>query len=195
MNSAGRRAVAAIAFAALAANGCGSSHTSRSSARSASRTATITVTETLTATRTASAPASPASRTCLTSHLSLSFAGGQGAAGTAYLRYRFTNTGSTACTMIGYPGVAILDRLGRVVQHPATRGAFQPAPVRLVILGPGRAAQFLLNSTDTIPGPGCPHAYTGVMLQVIPPNQRTPIRQPYRGTFCDLRVGPVEPGG
>ena len=97
--------------------------------------------------------------------------------------------------MIGYPGVAVLNARGRIVQHPATRGAALPARVRLVTLKPGRRAQFLLNSTDTIPSPGCPRAYRGVRLQVYPPNQRAPVLTPFTRPFCNLRVGPVEPAG
>jgi hypothetical protein len=65
--------------------------------------------------------------------------------------------------------------------------------VRLVILRPGQAAKFLVNSTDVIPSPGCPRPFSGTTLQVYPPNQRAAIRQPHAGTFCNLRVGPVQP--
>jgi Protein of unknown function (DUF4232) len=95
--------------------------------------------------------------------------------------------------MIGYPGVAVLNARGRIVQHPATRGAAPPARARLVTVKPGRRAQFVLNSTDTIPSPGCPRAYRGARLQVYPPNQRTPLFLPFTEPFCNLRVGPVEP--
>jgi len=134
----------------------------------------------------ASAPA------CLTSHLSLSVARAAAAAGTAYTWYDLENTGPTICSMFGYPGVAVLNVHGRIVQHPATRGAALPARVRLVTLKPGQRAQFLLNSTDTIPSPGCPRAYRGVRLQVYPPNQRRARLAPYTRPFCNLRVGPVE---
>jgi Protein of unknown function (DUF4232) len=136
-----------------------------------------------------------AAAACLTSHLSLTFARGAAAAGTAYTWYDLNNAGQTTCSMIGYPGVAVLNARGRIVQRPATRGAALPTPVRLVTLKPGRRAQFLLNSTDTIPSAGCPHAYRGVRLQVYPPNQRMPLHAPFTRPFCNLRVGPVEPAG
>jgi hypothetical protein len=120
---------------------------------------------------------------------------GQGAAGTAFITYGLTNVGSGSCTMIGYPGVAVLDAAGHIVQHPAKRGAAGPSvPVRLITLPPGARATFLVNSTDVIPSPGCPQAFTGVTLQVFPPNQRASIRRPYSGQFCNLRVGPVQRG-
>ena len=52
----------------------------------------------------------------------LAFVSGQGAAGTAYMTYALTNVGSGTCTLFGYPGVAILDGAGQIVQHPAQRG-------------------------------------------------------------------------
>jgi Protein of unknown function (DUF4232) len=181
----------------LAIGGCGSSSpTSSSSGTTSSATAPVTRTApatTETVTRTAQAQTAAGQAPCTTPHLTLSFGGGQGAAGTAYLTYFLKNTGTTACTMIGYPGVAILDSSGRIVQHPATRATASPTPVRLVTLNPGARAQFVVNSTDVIPSPGCPHAYTGTTLQVIPPNQRTPLRLPDRNAFCNLRVGPVAP--
>jgi len=97
--------------------------------------------------------------------------------------------------MIGYPRVAVLNEHGQIVQHPATRGAVLPAPLRLVTLKPGQRAQFLVNSTDTVPSPGCPRSYRGARLRVFPPDQATPILDPFKVAFCDLRVGPVEPAG
>jgi hypothetical protein len=103
------------------------------------------------------------------------------------------NVGATTCSMIGYPRVAVLNAYGHIVQHPARRGAARRAPVRLVTLKPGQRAQFLLNSTDTVPSPGCPRSYRGVSLRVFPPDQATPILKPFRAAFCNLRVGAVEP--
>ena len=91
--------------------------------------------------------------------------------------------------------VAVLDAHGHIVQHPAKRGATQPAPVTRITLRPGAHARFLVNSTDVIPSPGCPKSYSGTTLQVYPPNQRTALLLSHTGSFCDLRVGPVQPAG
>jgi len=139
--------------------------------------------------------ASRAIAACRTSHLSLSLIRGGAAAGTAYLWYGLRNAGAATCSMVGYPRVAVLNARGEIVQHAATRGAALPARVRLVALKPGQRARFLLNSTDTVPSPGCLRAYRGVSLRVFPPNQATPILKPFKGAFCNLRVGPIEPAG
>lgn len=130
---------------------------------------------------------------CPTSALHLSFVSGQGAAGTAYMTYALSNVGPRTCTLYGYPGVSITDASGHTVQHPAQRGISQ-APTResTVTLARGSAAHFLLTSSDVIPSPGCPHAFTGTTLRVYPPNQRQALTTPHSGEFCNLHVGPVQ---
>jgi hypothetical protein len=192
---------AAVLAAALGIAACGASSSSTSSDRTAAATsATSTVTKTATATattstQTAATATAAAVSTCVTARLRLSLASAGGAAGTAYTYYDLTNTGPTACSMTGYPGVAVLDAHGHIVQHPAKRGAMQPAPVTRITLRPGERARFLLNSTDVIPSPGCPKTYSGTTLQVYPPNQRTAILLFHTTPFCNLRVGPVQSAG
>lgn len=108
------------------------------------------------------------------------------------MTYALANVGSVTCTLLGYPGVSILDSAGNIVQHPAQRGGIQaPTRVSLVTLGSGQRAEFILTSSDVIPSPGCPHAFTGTTLQVFPPNQRAALRLGRSGSFCNLHVGPV----
>lgn len=204
--------LAVVAVLALA--GCGSSASSTGSAGGSPQstgggsTTTVTTTSSQASTSGGTSTGPTADSTsgssgtaagvaaCRTRSLHLSLISGQGAAGTAYITFGLTNAGSTSCTMIGYPGVAVLDGSGRIVQHPARRGTAGPVvPVRPVTLPPGVRAKFLVNSTDVIPSPGCPHSYTGATLQVFPPNQRAALRIPYTNSFCNLRVGPVQTGG
>jgi hypothetical protein len=134
---------------------------------------------------------------CMTFWLRLSRGVSGVAAGTSYTLSARTNVGRAACSMIGYPGVAILDAHGRVVQHPAVwsthPGTMPPERVRLVVLAVGQRG-FVVASTDVTPSRGCRVPYRGTTLQVFPPNQTTAIREPDRGSFCDLAVGPVQPG-
>jgi hypothetical protein len=185
----------------LALSACGSSTTTSSSA-SASATKTVTQTASpTTSASTGSASSTAASSStaaagsvCRTPNLKLSFVSGQGAAGTAYMTYALTNTGPSSCTMTGFPGVAMLDAGGNVVQHPAQRGVPTPTPVRLVSLLSGQRATFIVTSSDVIPSPGCQHAWTGVTLQVYPPNQRSALLLPHHAQFCNLHVGAVTRG-
>jgi hypothetical protein len=133
---------------------------------------------------------------CTTAQLSLAAAGGLGAGGESYATYEFTNDGPTKCTMTGYPGFAVLDARGRVVQKPAVRepapGTSSPVAIRVVTLAVGQKAKFVVASVDNTPNPDCPALYRGRTLQVYPPNQTAAIRRPYNGRFCDLGVGPVQ---
>jgi hypothetical protein len=119
------------------------------------------------------------------------------AAGTSYTWYALTSVGPAACSMIGYPGAAVLTAHGRLVQHPAVwsthPGTMSPERVRLIVLTTGQQAKFVIASTDVTPSPACRAPYTGKTLQVYPPNQAAAILEPYRGSFCDLVVGPVQP--
>jgi hypothetical protein len=195
--------IAALAVSACGGSGTTSSHAaSQTNQNSSANSTSSTVTKTATATATASASASASTTTqasgpspCQTSNLKLAFVTGQGAAGTAYLTFGLTNTGSGTCSLIGYPGVAYLDSGGNIVQHPAQRGIPTPTQVKLVTLNSGQAAHFTVTSSDVIPSPGCQHSYSGSTVQVFPPNQRQPLTVSHPMMFCNLHVGPVQPAG
>ncbi len=109
------------------------------------------------------------------------------------MTYALTNAGAGTCTLYGYPGVAILDAAGQIVQHPAQRGGIQARTrLQLVTLPRGAQAHFIVTSSDVIPSPGCQHVFTGTTLQVFPPGQRVALRLPHSGSFCNLHVGPVQ---
>ncbi|MEA2210223.1 MAG: hypothetical protein QOF83_171 [Solirubrobacteraceae bacterium] len=168
---------------------------SSASTTSSATAGTSTTAGTGSASTTSAAPTAGAAAVsgCPTSSLHLAFVSGQGAAGTAFMTYALINSSHTTCTLIGYPGVSILDAAGRIVQHPAQRGGIQtPTRVRLVTLPAGRQARFIVTSSDVIPSPGCSHAFTGTTLQVFPPNQRQALKLPHSGQFCNLHVGPVQ---
>lgn len=138
-------------------------------------------------------PSTPAA--CTTSQLTLTEGGGNGAGGTSYITYYFTNISTVTCTLTGYPGVAVLDAAGSVVQHPATRSPYvgtTGSAVTTVRIAPRGRAEFVLASTDNTPNPNCTTLFTGTQLQVYPPNTTTPLRLPGTYHICDLRVGPVE---
>lgn len=119
------------------------------------------------------------------------------AGGTDYTTYEFVNRGPATCTRTGYPGVSITDAQGRIVQRPAVESPRAnpdgPVPIRTISLTSGGHATFPLNSTDTIPVPGCPVAFHGTTLRVYPPGDTAAVELPDTGPFCDLVVGPVEP--
>src|SRR5690242_8428019 len=70
----------------------------------------------------AAVPAAGSTATCRTSGLRVRLGSRQGTAGSFYAPLVFTNTGSTSCTLRGYPGVAyVAPRTGQQVGAAATR--------------------------------------------------------------------------
>lgn len=138
-------------------------------------------------------------RACRASELRLTRETASVAAGTSYTWYTLASVDRAACSMIGYPGVAILDAQGRIVQHAAVwsthPGTMPPEPVRRIVLANGQQARFVLASIDVTPTPGCRAPYAGNTLQVYAPNQTAAILEPYRERFCNLIVGPLQPPG
>jgi hypothetical protein len=66
----------------------------------------------------------------------------------------FTNTGSASCTLVGFPGVSLLDGSGDQIGSPATREGDEGAPVRLA---PGGSAHSGLRTQN---GATCQSAST-----------------------------------
>jgi hypothetical protein len=117
-----------------------------------------------------------------------------GAAGTIYYPVEFTNLGSTACTLSGYPGVAAINSTDHKLGHAAVR---LPATAHTITLKAHQTAHALLGIEET-GAVGC-HAVTASGLQVYPPNQT--VRQvvsSFTFSACAhavyLRVYPVTGG-
>lgn len=111
----------------------------------------------------------------------------------------FTNTGSTACKLHGYPSVAVLDAAGKQVTQAAQTpsgymgglAAGRPLPTVTLQLGlPASAMVEALASTAD----GSPCAYQNIV--VTAPDDTSPTRLPWDSNDgCSaLRVHPVVPG-
>ena len=66
---------------------------------------------------------------CATSALSISFGNPNGTAGAIHYTITFHNTGSTSCTLYGYPGVSFLTASGAQIGAPAVRQGGSSATV------------------------------------------------------------------
>jgi hypothetical protein len=131
--------------------------------------ASVTPTVTVTATKTAPVAAGP----CPSSHLALTLGIGQGTAGTTYQVLVLTNTGSSSCTLFGYPGVSFVNSSGAIIGKPATR---DPGAEHTITLAPGGAANALSRQPDAgnFPPSVC-HMKTADRVKVYPPNQTVPL--------------------
>ncbi|HET7660240.1 MAG TPA: DUF4232 domain-containing protein [Oryzihumus sp.] len=139
-------------------------------------------------------PATPTGAApCTTAQLRLVAGRVEGTAGSFYATFLLRNGGAHPCSLRGYPGFALLSADGAVIQHPATRTG---QPYRTVLVRPGQAGVFVVRTVDaTIPGTGCDPGWKTATVQVYPPGQRSPLRQPSHLQACNLTVGPVTASG
>lgn len=180
----------------LVAAGCSSSSSDGGTSPGTPQpTATVTVTATPTASATASSSPSaspspsisptPLAAGCKSKHLKLSIGAGQGAAGSSYQPIVFTNTGSTPCSLFGYPGVSFLDTSGNQIGVAAIRAH---GSKQAVTLAPGGTASALLQ----IPDPGvyapaqCAPA-NAAELKVFPPNQTASLEVVDSTAICTTK--------
>jgi len=137
---------------------------------------------------------------CATGSLSIKVGASEGAAGSVYQVIDFTNTGTAACTLYGYPGVSLASGtpLGQV-GAAATRST--TASPTVVTLSPGKTANALLRVTQALnyPSATCsPKATTD--LRVYPPGQTKALDVAYPSTGCAsasvklLTIGVVQAG-
>jgi len=84
---------------------------------------------------------------CATKNLSFSIGTADGAAGSVYEPLRFTNKGSAACTLFGYPGVSFVTAgSGDQIGADASRNPQHSAAT--VTLAPGATAESIVQVVD-----------------------------------------------
>lgn len=191
---------ATVAIAVILAAGC-SSHSSAGSQPassppgSASGAASASATASASAAQTASqAPTAPASGTaasgtaasapsCSTSSLHITLANGGAGAGTDFTVLEFTNGGSSACTIYGFPGVSLTNSTGAQIGAAATRNPSRAST--LITLTPGAKANATLGvaNAENYPATACKPT-PAAQLKVYPPNQAQPAELPFTATGC-----------
>jgi len=142
-------------------------------------------------------PAAPTEATCRVSQLRSRLLYAFGAAGTGGEDVALRNISRRSCTLLGYPGLALLDRH----RHPLRVRAYRDtstvgghAYVRRVTLHPGGDASFRFEfSENPTKHPTCP---TVAFARVIPPNDHASllVRLEARYLCSGFSVAPVQPG-
>lgn len=200
-----RAASITVGLVAVAAALAGCSSVSPSSAPASQSVTTVVVTRTTSPsspapTSTTGSSGSPsdggASDRCRAAQLagSLTPAQGGASAGSAHYELTLTNTGSSACTTGGFPGVSFVgDGTGTQLGAPARREGSSGAALRLA---PGQSASSDLTVVQAGNHPDCsPQTADG--LRVYPPDDRDSLFVRTTGlTACRsdagvLRVGPL----
>lgn len=131
-------------------------------------------------------------RACAFAALSVSLGVAQGSAGTFFYPLVFTNSGSVACTLTGYPGVSFTDAKGvQVGQSAQERNAFG-SEVYPLLLAPGASATSTIGVVDpgNVPPASCQPRATA-QIRVYPPNTTRSLLLAQRVTLCS--VGPDRP--
>jgi hypothetical protein len=221
---AGAAVVVAVALSACGASGGGGQTTQGSQPAAATKSATGTqttggattsatpTTATSTGTTTTAAPTptatansggaavsgSPSSDECQAAGLALSYLGGQGATGHGELGFALKNTGSTACSTGGYPGIQFLAQDGSALpttpQH-TTDDFFGHLPLKPLTLQPGQTVSFRLGVSHG--GGSSAPCSTADALQVIAPNDTATLKVqiPDGASECGTTtVSPLQPG-
>jgi len=165
-----RAALAVVAVAAVAVGlaACSSSSSSSTTTTRATTTTTSKPSTSTTATTAATTTTTRAGTGCATSALALTFGSPNGTAGAVHYTLTFHNTGSTSCTLYGYPGVSFLSSSGAQIGAPAQRQS--GGAVTTVTLAAGGNAYSSVAVTD--PGiPPCSSQATAAQVRVYPPGQ------------------------
>jgi Domain of unknown function (DUF4232) len=117
---------------------------------------------------------------CLRSQLGVRSNGTQGAAGTIYGAWVFTNRSKTACNLNGYPGIQLFGKQGRPIPtHVSTD--LTPGPTD-VALASGDSATFRTSYSDVSSGGKCTMSS---VMQITAPNAAASL-------FIPAGLGPCE---
>jgi Domain of unknown function (DUF4232) len=124
----------------------------------------------------------------------------EGAAGSVYQNIDFTNTGSTSCTLYGYPGVSLGTGMPFSQVGAAATRSTTAAPT-VVTVAPGQTANALLRVAQALNYPQATCSPTATTyLRIYPPNQTTAIYLAFKTTGCTknsvnlLTIGVMQAG-
>lgn len=203
-------AVGTLVLGAAALSGCASNSGTGTASAEGTQSATVvsgssasgstgTATSTGSSTSTQTSAASGVS-SCTGSHISLKINQGSSGMGHTGSVLVFTNTGSSTCTLYGYPGADVTDggQYNFASRMNATR--VSGVAVKTVSLSPGSSASAMLewdvNPTDGEPASAANCAgMAGGYLEITPPNTIATIKSDPALDMCAaLKVYPVVSG-
>jgi hypothetical protein len=184
---------------ALLAAACASSDNGGSTAASSPATSSAAATPAQAATSStpaggggSSPAASPSAGLtgCATGHLKAAVVTGEGgaAAGSTYYPVNLTNTGSSSCSLFGYPGVSwVSGPSGSQIGQPATRNpVITPSTV---VLAPGQTAHVTIQVVDAgnYDKSTC-QPVTAHWLKIFPPGQFTALYVKFSAQTCSAKL-------
>jgi len=183
----------ALLAAACASNNGGSTAASTPASSSPAATPSQAATPSSPAASSGSSPAAtPSASTagCATGNLKAAVVTGAGgaAAGSTYYPLNLTNTGSSSCSLFGYPGVSwVSGPAGSQIGQPAKRNpVITPATV---VLAPGQTAHVTLQVVDAgnYDKSTC-QPVTAHWLKIFPPGQFTALYVKFSAQTCSAKL-------
>lgn len=195
---AARRATAAAAIVCTAAltAACGSIQNSASGQASSATSGDQPSTTAASPSPSTAAPSSaapsgtsgPGGCTSAALKVAIVTSGGGAAAGSTFYPLNFTNTSSSSCTLLGYPGVSFTSGpSGSQIGDPASRNpAVHPATVTLA---PGATAHATLQVVDALNySKSACKPVTAHWLRVFPPDQSAAIYVRFKSLVCSASL-------
>lgn len=128
------------------------------------------------------AKAGSAASDCSGAALSSAVHDDQGTAGTRHFTVVLTNTGSTTCSLFGYPVLVLRDAQGRLLAPAHPTG--ESAPVRLPVGGAATAAL-------TVTPAACSTVPTAATAAVSPPSNDRSTTLPVSIPVCRPTISPL----
>lgn len=182
--------IAALSVLALALAGCSGATTAGPARTPGTTAAPTTATVPATPGSLMAPPSTPgvpagsvAAPRCRSVQLTASLGPPEGAAGSVYRVLIFTNTGSQACDMRGFPGVSyVAGDLGQQVGPAAERVGDAGGPVRIAPGGTASAQLQLVHVQNYDPAVCRPTPVRG--LRIYPPGETAALFVPVEGTGC-----------
>lgn len=181
---------ALLAAACASSNNGGSTAASSTSSSSAAATPAQAATSSSAAASSAAAAPSTGTAACATGNLKAAVVTGQGgaAAGSTYYPLNLTNTGSSSCSLFGYPGVSwVSGPSGSQIGQPATRNpVITPATV---VLAPDQTAHVTIQVVDAgnYDQSTC-QPVTAHWLKIFPPGQFTALYVKFSAQTCSAKL-------
>lgn len=183
---------AVLAAACASNNGGGTAASSPSSSSAAATPSQAATSSSPAASSGSSAAATPSTGTagCATGNLKGAVVTGEGgaAAGSTYYPLNLTNTGSSSCSLFGYPGVSwVSGPSGSQIGQPATRNpVITPSTV---VLAPGQTAHVTIQVVDAgnYDKSTC-QPVTAHWLKIFPPGQFTALYVKFSAQTCSAKL-------
>lgn len=144
-------------------------------------------------------PANAAGRACPTSQLKITAGNFDTGAGSTNFQIDFQNTGTTSCTLIGFPGVSFTTAQGAQLGKAADRVDAAKGAVTLRPNAHAVSDARAINGQSGYSEKEC-GLTSAESLRIFPPNQKQQAVVPWQRDECvgptiqNLRVGPVHTG-